>query len=69
MNKEEPAAAPAYPHWLCRDCGTRHGQHPPRITTWHPGQCGLCKRRDVPVTEPRDFGHLRPGWENSVAPD
>jgi hypothetical protein len=29
-----------------------------RISAWHEGTCGICGQRG-PVTEPRDFGHLR----------
>ena len=49
-----------YPGWICRPCGWQYGRFPSmdRIATWHEGTCGLCGQRG-PVTEPRDFGHLR----------
>ena len=52
-----------YPAWICLPCGQRHGRRIPGEATWHPDTCGVCGREDVPVTEPRDFGHLRPGWD------
>lgn len=51
-------AYPAYPAWVCSPCGTRHGRRPPRSATWHSGTCGICGKA-APVTEPRDFGHLK----------
>ena len=49
-----------YPAWVCRPCGWQHGRFPKmdRISAWHEGTCGICGQRG-PVTEPRDFGHLR----------
>ena len=49
-----------YPEWVCRPCGYQYGRFPrmDRISTWHEGTCGICGQRG-PVTEPRDFGHLR----------
>ena len=52
-----------YPAWICADCGKRHGKrsHASTASTWHIGTCGICGE-DVPVTEPRDFLHLKEGW-------
>jgi hypothetical protein len=49
-----------YPEWVCRPCGWQYGRFPKmdRISAWHEGTCGICGQR-APVTEPRDFGHLR----------
>ena len=46
-----------YPSWVCVECGERYGKRLPTVATWHKGICGVCYR-EVPVTEPRDFGHL-----------
>ena len=64
-----PAEAPAtiaadYPAWVCRDCGKLYGKHPPAAqSTWHPSACGVCGLPEM-VTEPRDFGHLKDGWQS-----
>jgi len=49
-----------YPDWICRECGWQYGRFPrmDRISAWHEGTCGICGQRG-PVSEPRDFGHLR----------
>jgi hypothetical protein len=56
--------APDYPAWVCADCGEKHGRRPIGTggATWHPDTCDLCGRHDL-VTEPRDYGHLRDGWQ------
>jgi hypothetical protein len=50
-----------YPAWICADCGNRYGRTSitTHIATFHYGTCGWCKRKDVPVTEPRDYGYPR----------
>ncbi len=55
-----------YPAWICVPCGRLYG-HGSKFasSTMHTGACGVCGREDVPVTEPRDFGHLRDGWRNA----
>jgi hypothetical protein len=53
-----------YPTWVCAMCGLKYGRgvQEKHVCTWHTGECGVCG--DVcSVTEPRDFGHLMPGWE------
>lgn len=50
-----------YPAWVCATCGERHGRRPVGCATWHPDTCGICHEVDM-VTEPRDFGHLKPSW-------
>lgn len=51
----------AYPTWVCFECGEKYGRHAPGICTVHEDVCGICGKT-VPVTEPRDFGHLRDEW-------
>lgn len=54
-----------YPAWVCATCGKAHGRRDAnRYATWHPDTCGVCGQQAM-VTEPRDFGHLRPGWTAS----
>lgn len=36
------------------------------MSTFHLGCCGVCGETK-PVTEPRDFGHLRDGWDKTEA--
>ena len=51
-----------YPSWICFSCGKRHGNRKPGDgATWHEGECGVCGKKAI-VTEPRDFGHLKPDW-------
>ena len=51
-----------YPSWICDGCGKRYGRRTPTLCTIHMGQCDICKNLSA-VTEPRDYGHLLPGWE------
>jgi hypothetical protein len=53
-----------YPQWICRSCGVKHGKRTTTgvIATWHMGKCDICKA-EREVTEPRDFGHLKEGWD------
>ena len=53
-----------YPVWICRKCGIKYGRGTPEnhLSTWHEGQCEVCGEEAVAVTEPRDFGHLKPEW-------
>ena len=52
-----------YPELVCQDCGTIYGRKPAGDgATWHLGECGVCG--DIrAVTEPSDFGQLRPVWD------
>lgn len=52
-----------YPSVICLDCGITYGRRPVDHATWYPGTCGVCANETF-VTEPRDFGHLKPGWKN-----
>lgn len=44
--------------WICNKCGNKYGRRRCRLATWHEGVCDICGR-EVPVTEPRDFGGFR----------
>jgi hypothetical protein len=55
-----------YPTWICKTCGCLHGNRPSASqhgATWHLGECDVCGACGVEVTEPRDFGDLRKGWD------
>lgn len=54
-----------YPVWICTPCGVKLGNKIPNIATYHLGICDVCGKEDA-VTEPRDFGHLKDGWEKHV---
>jgi hypothetical protein len=60
-----------YPNFVCHECGTKHGswyfdgkykgpKH--HSATYHMGTCDACGKEDIPVTEPRDYGHF-PNWQ------
>jgi crossover junction endodeoxyribonuclease RusA len=57
------APDPDYPMWICADCAEKYGHHAIDIATWHEDTCGVCGRVTV-VTEPRDAGHLKDGWQS-----
>jgi hypothetical protein len=54
-----------YPQWVCSTCGNKYGHGYPEghVCTMHYGLCGVCGKEAV-VTEPRDYGHLKDGWQN-----
>jgi hypothetical protein len=57
----------AYPSWVCSECGLEYGKRQPRVgalSTFHDDTCGICGTFG-PCTEPRDFGHLKAGWEQA----
>ena len=55
-----------YPDWICGPCGDKIGRGAPnKYATWPPDTCGVCKEETL-VTEPRDFGHLKPNWREIV---
>lgn len=59
MSREKSAS---YPAWVCWDCGKQYGKRVPWLSTWNVDTCGVCgETKDV--TEPRDFGHLKEGWQ------
>jgi rRNA maturation protein Nop10 len=53
----------AYPAWVCFPCGRKYGRGMPagHLCTVHTDICDICGE-ETSVTEPRDFGHLKPGW-------
>jgi hypothetical protein len=66
---------PQYPEWICDNCGQNYGTWykkgmyigpPHHCATYHNGTCGACGAVDVPVTEPRDYGHLRAKWRTEL---
>jgi hypothetical protein len=54
----------SYPSSICADCGEKHGRRTVGVATWTVTTCDMCGC-NVPCTEPRDFGHLRTGWQAS----
>jgi hypothetical protein len=69
------AKDPEYPQWICHVCGEAYGAWykrgtyigpPYHCSTYHNGTCDLCGDTDVPVTEPRDYGHLRAKWKGEI---
>jgi rRNA maturation protein Nop10 len=55
-----------YPQWICHDCGMKYGRRACGIATWHIGICNVCGKKSE-VTEPRDFAHLKDGWQHHIA--
>ena len=49
------------PVWVCSDCGDLYGRKPMGTATFHEGTCEVCGEIKS-VTEPRDFGYLKPEW-------
>lgn len=64
MTPERP-----YPDLVCESCGSRFGQTPlaARSGTWHVGKCGVCNA-NAAVSDPRDFGGLKPEWQTYKPP-
>jgi hypothetical protein len=59
------ASSKDYPAWICIQCGIEHRRNSVNgFATYHMGKCDICGRDDVPVTEPRDYGHLWPEWQS-----
>lgn len=54
----------SYPSWICCYCGQKYGNRSWGIATWHIGTCDICGEKTA-VTEPRDFGNLKSGWEKA----
>ena len=50
------------PAWVCHDCGIFHGRRLCGIATFHTDKCGVCNKTTT-VTEPRDYGYLKAGWD------
>jgi hypothetical protein len=56
-----------YPEWVCNPCGRKYGNFPLALCTWHQDICGVCGKLGA-VCTPRDFGHLRDGWQDEQTP-
>lgn len=55
--------SPNQPRTCCYDCGVRFGSRKPiDFSTYHAAFCPVCGKNKA-VTEPRDFGYLKPDWE------
>lgn len=57
-----------YPAFICNPCGEFYGKWYakgvysgpiPWYATYHNGTCEICDAKNVPVTEPRDYGGLK----------
>jgi len=55
-----------YPTWICHNCGIKYGKRACGVATWHMDICDVCGK-ETEVTEPRDFGHLKDGWQDHFA--
>jgi len=73
--KLRTSPVPAQPEWVCNDCGETFGTWweggqywgpTKHHATYHVDQCQVCGK-DVPCTEPRDFGYLRKEWIDFAA--
>jgi len=65
MSENNKTISKPYPAAICRACGEQYGDRRPKMITVYAGICGICGARKH-VTEPRDYGHLRDGWQNHV---
>ncbi len=66
---------PDYPAWVCDTCGQDYGTWykkgsyigpPHHYATYHQGTCGVCGAENIPVTSPRDYGHLAGEWRAAI---
>lgn len=56
-----------YPLWVCGPCGRLYGRLiPDGVSTYNQNDCGVCGE-NAAVTSPRNFGHLKDGWQNHKA--
>lgn len=54
----------SYPSVICYECGLKHGtRRVNQYSSWHQSKCDVCGD-DAACTQPRDFGHLKDGWQN-----
>ena len=52
--------------WVCNNCGVKYGKwYQPKAVapevhyaSYHMNTCDICNTKNIPVTEPRDFGYL-----------
>lgn len=66
-----PETSEMQPNWVCSSCGESWGRWwengdytgpTPHFATYHMNKCDVCKNQRA-VTEARDFGYLRKGWD------
>lgn len=55
-----------YPQYVCSDCGLKYGHKTCGEATWHEDTCDVCGWH-TSVTEPRNFGHLKPEWRQEIS--
>lgn len=59
----KPEIAKGQPAWVCWECGDKYRAGKWFVcSTWHTDECDVCKTIK-PVTQPRDCGYLRKGWD------
>lgn len=72
--KVRPKMSDVQPDWVCNDCGQEWGRWwegsvytgpVPHCATYHESICGVCGKTKG-VTEARDYGYLRVGWQPVV---
>lgn len=72
--KLRPEVSPSQPQWVCNGCGEKWGQWweegeykgpVPNFATYHMDNCDVCGKHKS-VTESRDFGYLRKGWDRQL---
>ena len=63
MSDNDQTISKPYPETICRQCGHIYGHRQPTMITIYLGTCNICGFNGY-VTEPRDYGHLRNGWQN-----
>jgi len=63
------------PNWVCHDCGQLWGRWyedgeyfgpQPHYATYHTSKCNVC-HQEKSVTEARDYGFLRRGWDKKLS--
>jgi uncharacterized membrane protein len=69
-----PETSKTQPDWSCNTCGEKWGRWwenetytgpTPHFATYHIGKCDICGETKA-VTEARDFGYLRKGWDRKI---
>ena len=73
--KIRPETALTQPQWVCGSCGKEWGRWwegneytgpSPHFATYHIDTCEVCKKKES-VTEARDYGYLRKGWDRKIS--
>jgi len=52
--------------WVCALCGGTYGTADEGVCTWHYDKCDICLKKNVAVTEPRDFDYLNRGKRDLI---